>query len=105
MVSHRIDFAAMAWDAPAPGVRAKVYERGGRRLRLLELSGDFVEPGWCTKGHIGYVLEGRLEIRFGDGPVVFAPGDGLFIPLGEEHRHRARVLAGPVRLVLVERSG
>jgi quercetin dioxygenase-like cupin family protein len=99
---YRVDFGSMPWDASAPGARAKVYEHGGRRLRLLELGAGFVEPGWCTKGHIGYVLEGRLEIRFGDGVTAFGPGDGLFIPAGDEHRHKARVLAGPVRLVLVE---
>ncbi len=92
----------MPWKNPAVGVRFKAYEQGGRKLRLVEFSREFVEPDWCTKGHIGYVLEGQLEINFDGKVVAFGPGDGIFITKGEEHKHKARVLTKSVKVVLVE---
>ncbi len=85
-----------------PGVRFKAHEQGGRKLRFVEFSKDFVEPDWCIKGHIGYVLEGEMDIDFDGNIVHFGPGDGLFIPTGEDSKHIAKVLTDVVRLVLVE---
>ena len=102
MANRKIDFGALDWQSPLPGARFKSYEQAGRTLRLLELTEDFVEPEWCTKGHIGYVLEGQMEVDF-DGEVVrYSAGDGIFILPGEEHRHLAKVLSEVVRLILVE---
>ncbi len=100
MEPHRIDFKTMSWDSPAAGVRFKAYERNGRRLRLAEFTREFVEPDWCTKGHIGYVLEGRMEIDFDGKAIVFGPGDGLFILPGD--KHTARVITGTAKMILVE---
>jgi ethanolamine utilization protein EutQ (cupin superfamily) len=98
---YKIDFESMAWKTPAVGVRFKAYEKDGRKLRLIEFTKEFVEPG-CTKGHIGYVLEGQLEIDIGGKVIVLGPGDGLSIPAGEEHKHKARILTDVARVVLVE---
>jgi quercetin dioxygenase-like cupin family protein len=92
----------MPWQQPTAGVRFKAYDRDGQRLRLAEFSKDFVEPDWCTKGHIGYVLQGRMEVDFHGQLVTFRAGDGLFIPPGSEHGHKARVLRERVRVILVE---
>ena len=101
---HRVPFASMAWDAPAAGARSKAHTQGGSRLRVLELTSEFVEHDWCTAGHIGYVLEGHMEISFGGRVESFGPGDGLVIPAGASHKHKARVLTDRVRLVLVEEA-
>ncbi len=101
MEQYRIDFESMAWETPAPGVKFKAYEQGGRKLRLVEFSKEFVEPG-CTKGHIGYILEGQIEIDFDGNVIVFGPGDGVFIPAGEKHKHKGRVLTDVVKVILVE---
>jgi len=102
MGDRRIDFSSLDWHSPLPGARFRSYQQAGRTLRLLELARDFVEPDWCTGGHIGYVLEGEMEVDF-DGDVVrYSAGDGIFIPAGEEHRHMAKVLSDVVRLILVE---
>jgi len=98
----RIDFKDKPWNAPAVGVKSKTHEQSGRKLRLAEFTREFVERHWCTKGHIGYVLEGRMEIDFDDGVIALAEGDGLFIPPGEPHKHKARVLTNRVRVILVE---
>jgi quercetin dioxygenase-like cupin family protein len=102
MGQYRIDFNSMQWETPAIGVKCKAYEQGGRKLRLVEFSKEFVEPDWCIKGHIGYILEGQMEIDFDGKIIVFGPGDGLFIPAGEEHKHKGRVLTDVVKIILVE---
>jgi hypothetical protein len=101
---HKVAFESLPWQAPAPGVRFKAFEHEGRRLRLAEFTKDFVEADWCVKGHIGYVLEGVLAVDFHDRTDVFAAGDGLFIPPGDEHGHKARTVTDSVTLVLVEEN-
>jgi quercetin dioxygenase-like cupin family protein len=98
----RVDFESIPWQSPAAGVRQKAITRGGRRLRLVEFARDFVEPEPCLKGHIGYVLEGRMDLVMKDRTVSFGPGDGVFIPAGPEHGHKAKVLTDVLRVVLVE---
>ena len=102
MEPYRVDFASMPWEQRAAGVRCKAYEQDGRRVRLAEFTKDFVEPDWCTKGHIGYVLEGEMELDFHGRIVTLHAGDGLFIPPGGEHGHKVRVLTDAVRIVLIE---
>ena len=68
----------------------------------MEFTREFVEPDWCRKGHLCYVLEGQLDIDFNGERVLFTQGDGVFIPPGETHKHMARVVTDVVRLILVE---
>ncbi len=102
MEQYRIDFESMDWESPADGARFKAYEQDGKKLRLVEFSKEFIEPDWCRGGHIGYILEGQIEIDFNGEVIVFGPGDGLFIPAGEKHKHKARVLTDKVKAILVE---
>lgn len=101
MEQYKIDFESMEWEVPARGARFKAYEQDGRKLRLVEFGKEFVEPG-CTKGHIGFILEGQIEIDFNGNVIVFGQGDGLFIPAGEKHRHKARVITDKVKIILME---
>ena len=102
MEQYKIDFESMEWESPTDGVRFKAYEQGGRKLRLVEFAKEFVEPDWCSKGHIGYILEGQMEIDFDGKAIIFDPGDGVFIPAGQEHKHKGRVLTDKVKTILVE---
>ena len=102
MEKYKIDFKAMPWETPAVGVRFKAHEQDGRKLRLAEFTKEFVESDWCTKGHIGYILEGRVEIDFDGKVVMFVPGDGLFIFAGEKHKHKAKVSTDTLKIILVE---
>ena len=102
MSHYRVDFSTIEWQSPVPGVRFKPFVQGNRRMRLVEYTSDFVEPDWCAKGHIGYVIEGRFEIDFNGRGVQYAPGDGIFIPPGEEHKHKARILSDRAKVFLVE---
>ncbi len=102
MGHYRVDFESMEWEVPADDVRFKAFEQGGRKLRLVEFGRDFVEEDWCRKGHIGYILEGQIEIDFDGKAIVFGPGDGVFIPAGQDHKHKGRVLTDKVTAILVE---
>jgi len=102
---HRVDFESKPWEAPVPGLRFKKYEHDGRRLRLAEFTKEFVEADWCVKGHIGYVLEGVIEVDFHEKQEVFVAGNGLFIPPGSAHGHKARAITNSVTLLLVDEDG
>ena len=95
----------MPWQSPAPGVRFKVWERDGSRLRLAEFTKEFIEADWCVKGHVGYVLEGVIEVDFHKKEEVFVAGDGFFIPPGQEHGHKAHAVTNSVTLILVDEDG
>jgi quercetin dioxygenase-like cupin family protein len=98
---YKVEFSPLAWQTPMPGLRYKAYRQGGKQLRLVEYAAE-MEPHWCEKGHVGYILEGRFEIKFDDRAEVFGPGDGVFIPPGREHRHMGRSLTPVVVAVFVE---
>jgi quercetin dioxygenase-like cupin family protein len=100
-MDYKVDFEQMDWESPVAGIRHKVKQAGGLKLRLVEYSTE-MEPHWCSRGHTGIILRGDFEIEFDGEKHVFRPGDGVMIPSGEEHRHRARVLKDVVRAVFVE---
>ena len=102
MQQYRVDFDSIPWESPMAGVRFKAYTQDGRRLRLVEFAKEFVEPDWCTSGHTGLILEGQIEIDFDGQVITFNPGDGIFIPPGEEHKHKGRILTDKVKAILVE---
>lgn len=101
---YRIDFGTIPWESPAPGMRHKAFESAGRTIRLLVMTREFVEHGWCHKGHVGYVVEGTVEIDFDGEPVRFGKGDGLFVRAGEKSRHKAKALTDEVTLILFEEA-
>ena len=101
MTIYKVDFDSLPWESPMKGVRFKALRQNGRQLRLVEYSGD-MEPHWCEKGHIGYLLEGSFEITIGEEIHVFHPGDGIFLPPGEGHSHMGKVPSGIARVIFVE---
>jgi mannose-6-phosphate isomerase-like protein (cupin superfamily) len=100
-MNYKISFDSLPWESPLKGLRHKVMTQGRRQLRLVEYNRE-MSPHWCEKGHIGYVLEGQMEITFEKGVFVFNPGDGVFIPPGRDHRHMGRALSDVVRVIFVE---
>ncbi len=101
----KIDFASEGWHATAPGARHKVVERSGKRVRVAEFGTEFVEPDWCLKGHVGYVLEGNLELELEDRTERLGPGDGFVIRPGGIDKHKAHAVGATARLLLVEDVG
>ena len=101
MMDMLINFEDMGWERPAPGVRQKVHTIGDRRMWLVEFSEGFTEQGWCTRGHVGYVLEGNMSVDF-DGRIIdFKTGDRIDIPEGTENRHKAKIAMGERALLLL----
>ena len=45
---------------------------------------------------------GQFQIEFNDGAQVFNAGDGIVIPGGPEHRHKATASSAIVRAIFVE---
>jgi quercetin dioxygenase-like cupin family protein len=102
MEQCKIDFTSIPWETPADGVRFKAYKQNGKQVRLVEFTDEFVETDWCTKGHIVYILEGKLEVDFNGNVIVFNTGDGLFIPAGEKYKHIGKSLTKVVKMIFVE---
>ena len=102
MNKFKVAFDAIAWDEGRPGVRQKVHCANNRRIRLVEFLSSEGFDHWCEEGHIGYVLEGGLEIDFSGEIVTFAAGDGLFIPPGSECKHRSPFIQPGTRLLMIE---
>jgi len=94
-----IDFQNMPWESPSPGLRYKPFNKGTRKIRLAEFTGEFTEKEWCTKGHVGYVLEGSISIDFDGELIRFSAGDGIFIEEGS--RHKAKVDKGDKALIVL----
>jgi quercetin dioxygenase-like cupin family protein len=102
MLTESINFNDIQWQSTLPGSRSKIFQQNGRQLRLVEFTSEFIEPDWCVKGHIGFVLEGILEIDFKGHIVIYPKGSGIFIPSGTENAHKARSLTPVAQLILVE---
>ena len=102
MVAFRIDFEAIDWQSLLPGARAKVHREGAKQIRLVEFTSEFVEPQWCEKGHIGFVVSGTLEIDFRGEVITYPEGSGILIPPGSSSAHKARSVTPAVQLFLVE---
>jgi quercetin dioxygenase-like cupin family protein len=99
---HHIPFDSLPWQSSATGQRFKTVVHEGRQLRLMEITPEFIEPDWCAKGHIGYVLEGILELEFENETLLYHPGDGYIIPGGKNDHHKARALTPLVSVIMVE---
>jgi quercetin dioxygenase-like cupin family protein len=102
MEKCKVSFDGLQWESPLKGARQKAVQEGKRRLRLVEFSRGFVEPDWCLKGHIGYVLEGEMDVNFDGTLVHYSAGDGILIPPGPANKHKATISTEVVRLFLVE---
>lgn len=102
MSIFRVPFEQMQWEQLRPDVRQKLYCEGRRQIRLIEFDTSNGPEHWCNLGHIGYVLKGSLRIDFNGRVVSFGAGDGLFIPAGEEHQHRAVAIQSGTQLLMVE---
>ncbi|PIY04586.1 MAG: phosrestin [Gallionellales bacterium CG_4_10_14_3_um_filter_54_96] len=102
MKQYRVLFDSLEWQSGIHGAKFKAFRSGAKQLRLLEFTSEFVEPDWCEKGHIGFVVQGELEIDFHGQLVRYPEGSGIFIPSGAENGHKARSITPFVLLFLVE---
>ena len=102
MNAFRVAFEEMQWEQLRPDVRQKIFCNGSRQIRIVEFDTSNGPENWCESGHIGYVLRGGLRIDFNGQLVSFGTGDGLFIPAGPEHQHRAVEIEPGTQLLMIE---
>lgn len=102
MEQYRILFDELEWQDGIRGARFKVFRSGDKQIRLLEFTSEFIEPDWCEKGHVGFVIQGELEIDFRGSVVRYPQGSALSILSGSVSGHKARSLTPTVTLFLVE---
>ena len=70
---------------------------------VVEFSEGFIEPDWCTHGHSGIVLDGSFAIDYNGNIERYSKDDVIFIPNGEDDRHKAIIDTGEkVTLLLFE---
>jgi hypothetical protein len=101
MTQYRINFRSMPWTSTARGVRQKIFRFDDHQLRLVEYS-KAMSLHWCERGHIGYMLKGKMEVRFENEVHTYSAGDGVYLPGGGQHKHMARILTPTATLVFVE---
>lgn len=85
------------------GVRHKYLDQNGTRFRLVEYSREMPEH-WCEKEHYGYLIDGEVEIAFANGKETYSAGDGIILPGGPEHRHKARLISDKALVFFVEKT-
>ncbi|MCL2773539.1 MAG: methyltransferase domain-containing protein [Oscillospiraceae bacterium] len=101
--SYLVDFDNMDWSEPATGLKFKAFANGSQQIRLVEFSEGFVESDWCKKGHAGYVLDGEFANDYNGVLERYKKGDVIFIPKGEQSKHKAILGKGEkVTLLLFE---
>jgi len=101
MSSIPIEFDILEWIEPAVGIRYKEFVNGDKKMRLAEFTEGFIEEDRCEKAHVGYVLEGVLEIDFEGETTTYKAGDGIWIEEGPENKHKAVMKEGARALLLM----
>ncbi len=102
MTQYKIDFNPIEWEKPYKGIKFKKFISGNKQIRFVEYTKDFIELDWCSKGHIGYVIKGKIKIDFNGKIVYYKAGDNIFIPSGDTHKHKAIIISDIAKVFLVE---
>ena len=101
MLQYIVNFDKLDWEEPLEGIKCKIYKHKDKQIRLVVYSRK-MPLHWCEKGHYGYILDGKFEIEFQNKTVIYQTGDGVFIPEGKKHKHRAKVLTEFVKVIFIE---
>lgn len=101
--TRAVDFPSLDWEEEGPGIRALVGHAAGSRWAVVEYGPGAGREEWCTDGHRGYVIQGRIEYELDDGsePLRLEQGQGFVLAAGTGHRGR-NPGDEPVRLFLID---
>lgn len=109
MKLEQLPLGAVDWSAlPAvtePGETgsqtARTRDLGEVKLRLVAYSAGYCADHWCAKGHILYVVAGRLTLEHQDGTGFdLVPGMSWHAPDGAAPPHRVVSAAGATIFIL-----
>ena len=79
----------------------KVFEKEGLRVRVVEYSPGYMADHWCPRGHVLYVLEGKLVNELQDGTkTVLVKGKGFIVGDDEKNQHRVFTEDGAIVLIV-----
>jgi len=93
--------APAAAPLPHASVRAVPFSDG--QVRVLRLERGFVEPDWCRRPHLGYVLSGELVLDLVDGSRLIIPaGEAFELTADPARAHKAAPAGEAVEILLVE---
>ena len=86
----KLDFESIEWADDQPDIHSRAQNALGQRWAIVEYEAGAAREAWCTDGHRGYVLAGRIEYEFDDGspPLAVEQGQGFFLTSGTGHRGR-----------------
>ena len=88
-----------------PGEKGIAYWRtlqlGEIRVRLVEYSPGYLADHWCSKGHILFCVEGRLETELQDGRVFTLERGASYEVADGAEPHRSRTSIG-AKLFIVD---
>jgi quercetin dioxygenase-like cupin family protein len=87
---EKLDFGSIDWADDQADIRSRAAAALGSRWAIVEYGPHAERGGWCTDGHRGYVLAGRIEYEFDDGSDALAieEGEAFFLAGGTGHRGR-----------------
>lgn len=99
----KLDFDSLDWADDQADIRSRAAAALGSRWAIVEYGPRAARGEWCTDGHRGYVLAGRIEYEFDDGsePLAVDEGQGFFLAAGTGHRGR-NPGASPTQLFLID---
>jgi len=105
-----VPFSVTEWAA-VPAVEHKgesgtsfwrTIEAGNLQVRLVEYSPGFISDHWCERGHVLYVLDGKLTVKLKDGrEFVLASGMSFQVEDNASNPHLARSDSG-ARVFIVD---
>ena len=87
-VGGKLDFESIEWADDQPDIHSRAQAALGQRWAIVEYEPGAAREEWCTDGHRGYVIAGRIEYEFDDGSETLAvdEGQGFFLAAGTGHR-------------------
>ena len=82
-----VEFAGLGWIEEAPDIHSRASIVDGGRWAVVRYGPGAERDEWCTDGHRGYVVEGRMSYELANGDrLEIPPGAGFWLPPGLGHR-------------------
>jgi len=85
MTQATIPFPTMPWQPGAHPLERKKHDTS-HSVTILEFEPGFLDPNWCERGHVGYVLSGSVRLEYEKEATFLGEGEAFVIGAGTRHR-------------------